>query len=480
MVERRSADFELFPASGKITQDPLPSRKSEKSDQALSPKVSQWQNQRWVLDGVSDDGCAMPRKASELNALAVSRLNEPGLHFVGGVPGLALQVLPTGARTWVLRVVIGGRRREMGLGGYSQSGMTLAKAREAALAAREKIKAGVDPIEEGRASRSSLAAERAAAKTFKQCAQAYLDAHESSWRNAKHQSQWQQTLEGIAYPVLGHMLVRDVDLPAVMSVLEPIWKSKTETASRLRGRIEMVLDWAAARGYRSRENPARWRGYLDKLLAAPKKIKRTAHYKAIPVAEIGAFMVRLREQTGTGAKALELAILTAARSGEVRGAKWSEFDLDVGLWICPAERMKAHKEHRVPLSTAAIELLKAIPRQAESDLVFPSRTNGLISDMTLITVLRRMEVDAVVHGFRSTFRDWVAERTIYPGDMAEMALAHAIGNKVEAAYRRGDQLEKRRRMMEEWCAFLSRPERQTKDADVVPIGRGAGRQLQSA
>lgn len=398
----------------------------------------------------------MPRKASEFNALAVSRLTEPGLHFVGGVPGLALQILPSGARSWILRVRIAGKRRDMGLGGYSQSGMTLARAREAALAAREKIKQGIDPIEENKAARSALGATRAAAKTFKDCAEAYMTAHEASWRNAKHASQWRNTLEKLAYPVMGALLVRDVQLSHVLTVLEPIWRTKTETASRLRGRIELVLDWASARGYRDGLNPARWRGHLDKLMPAPTKVMKRQHYDALPIDAMGDFMARLREQDGTGARALELAILTAARSGEVRGARWSEFDLKAGVWTIPAERMKAGKEHRVPLSAPALRLLEALPRVGDSGLVFPSRRDGLVSDMTLVAVLRRMAVAAVPHGFRSTFRDWTAERTSYPNEVCEMALAHTIGDKVEAAYRRGDLFDKRRQMMSDWAAFIGR------------------------
>lgn len=399
----------------------------------------------------------MPRKASEFNALAVSRLTEPGLHFVGGVPGLALQILPSGARSWILRVRIAGKRRDMGLGGYSQSGMTLARAREAALAAREKIKQGIDPIEENKAARSALGATRAAAKTFKDCAEGYMEAHEASWRNAKHASQWRNTLEKVAYPVMGGLLVRDVQLSHVLSALEPIWRTKTETASRLRGRIELVLDWAAARGYRDGLNPARWRGHLDKLLPAPAKVMKRLHYDALPIDAMGDFMTRLSKQEGMGARALELAILTAARSGEVRGARWSEFDLNAGVWTIPAERMKAGKEHRVPLSAPALKLLEAQLKAGDSGLVFPSRRDGLVSDMTLVAVLRRMEVAAVPHGFRSTFRDWTAERTSYPNEVCEMALAHTIGDKVEAAYRRGDLFEKRRLMMADWATYLAKP-----------------------
>jgi integrase len=400
------------------------------------------------------------RKAAELTPLAVQRLKTPGMHFVGGVSGLALQVLPTGGRTWVLRVVIGGRRRDMGLGGYPD--VTLAGARDAARDARAKIRSGIDPIEEARAKRSELKASRASALTFEDCAGRYIKAHTPGWRNEKHAGQWTNTLTTYAYPVMGSLLVRDVGVSHVLAVLEPIWSTKPETATRVRGRIESVLDWAAARTYRDKDNPARWKGHLDKLLPRRSKVKKVEHHTALPVPEIGEFMVELREQEGMGARALEFAILTAARSGEVRGATWSEINLKTAIWKIPGDRMKAGREHRVPLSEAAVSLLNALPRLADNDLVFFAPRGGQLSDMTLTAVLRRMKVDAVPHGFRSTFRDWAAERTNYPGDMAEMALAHAIGDKVEAAYRRGDLFDKRRRMMNDWAAFCSRPETKGK------------------
>ncbi len=408
----------------------------------------------------------MPRKASELNALAVSRLTAPGLHFVGGVPGLALQVLPTGARTWVLRISVGGRRRDMGLGGYSASGMTLARARAAALDARDKLKAGIDPIEERRAAESLLRAAHAKVVTFEQAARAYIASHAPGWRNAKHAQQWQNTLEQHAFPVLGPLGVRHIETAHVLAVLEPIWQDRTETASRLRGRIELVLDWATARGHRSGENPARWRGHLDKLLPRPSKVTRAEHHAALPVDAVPGFISALRGQQGMGARALEFAILTAARSGEVRGATWGEIDLKVATWTVPGERMKAGKEHRVPLSKAALQLLADLPRMAGSEFVFSAPRGGQLSDMTLSAVLRRMKVPAVPHGFRSTFRDWAAERTNYPRDVAEMALAHSIGDKVEAAYRRGDLFEKRRRMMDEWAAFCAMP---AATGEVIPL-----------
>lgn len=395
----------------------------------------------------------MPRLTEPLGPLAVSRLNRPGLHAVGGVPGLALQVLPSGGRTWILRTIIGNRRREMGLGGYP--GVTLAMAREAAREARELIRRGIDPIEAAKEAREALKVTPTVAFTFRAAAEAYIAAHEASWKNPKHRDQWTATLKNYAYPVMGHLDVAAIELQHVMRVLEPIWIKKTETAKRLRGRIEMVLDWAGARGFREGPNPARWRGHLDKLLAKPSKVRRIVHHRALPIDEISTFMIRLRDADGVGARALEFAILTAARSGEVRGATWKEIDLNARLWTISAERMKAAREHRAPLSDAAVAVLKAMPPGRPDSYVFRATHGGRLSDMTISAVLRRLDVDAVPHGFRSTFRDWVAERTAYPNEVAEMALAHAVGNKVEAAYRRGDLFEKRLAMMNDWGRFCA-------------------------
>lgn len=395
----------------------------------------------------------MGRKAAELGALEVGRLDKPGLHFVGGVAGLALQVTVGGTRSWILRVLIGGKRRDMGLGGFPD--VTLAGAKEAARAARAKIKEGVDPIEDMKARRSALYAARAASMTFSEAAAAYIAVKEHEWKNAKHGDQWRNTLKEYAYPVIGSVFVRDVEQSHVMRVLEPIWLTKTETAKRLRGRIERVLDWSRVRGYRSGENPARWRGHLDTLLQSPGKVQKRAHFPALPFDELGAFMGALRQQEGMGARALEFAILTAARSGEVRGATWNEIDLADASWIIPADRMKMKREHRAALNDAAVALLESLPRTG--DLIFPNTKGNMLSDMTLTAVLRRMgRSDITAHGFRSTFRDWCSERTNYPRDVAEMALAHAIGDKVEAAYRRGDLFEKRRRMMKEWGKFSAK------------------------
>jgi len=401
-------------------------------------------------------GFHMPRTAKKLGALEVSRLTKPGTHAVGEVPGLILQVLPSGARTWVLRRLVGKHRRELGLGGYPA--VTLAAARERARALRAEIAAGVDPIEQRRAARSALLATQAAAVTFKDCAERYIKAHEAGWRNAKHAQQWTNTLTQHAYPVMGALLVRDVELSHVMRVLEPIWGTTNETAVRLRGRVELVLDWATVRGFREGTNPARWRGHLDKLLPKPSKVNNREHFAALPLADMGAFMLKLRAAEGMGARALEFAILTAARSGEVRGARMVEIDREAKVWIVPGARMKAGKDHRVPLTDAALQVLDAVatmPRVGDPDLIFQAPRGGLLSDMTLTAVLRRLEVPAVPHGFRSTFRDWVAECTAYPNEAAELALAHTVGDKVEAAYRRGDMFDKRRRMMADWAAYVA-------------------------
>jgi len=411
----------------------------------------------------------MPKLAEELGPLQVSRLTAPGFYAVGGVSGLHLRVAPNGSRSWILRATVGRKRRDIGLGGFPS--VTLAGARDIARRERDKIREGVDPVAERKAARSALQASVAASITFELAAKRYIESHEAGWRNVKHAQQWRNTLETYAYPKLGRTLVGDVSLPQVLAVLEPIWTTKTETASRLRGRLEQILDWAAVRGYRRGDNPARWKGTLDKLLPKPGKVASSEHHAAIAVADVGAFMKRLRAHEGIGARALEFAILTAARSGEVRGASWAEINLDDAYWTIPGERMKAGKPHRVPLSAPAVRLLRSLPRVRGQELVFPAPRGGQLSDMTLTQLMRRMEVDAVPHGFRSTFRDWAGERTNYPREVAEMALAHRVGDATEASYWRGDLFDKRRKMMDEWARFCGRVE--TASATVVPIKRGS-------
>jgi integrase len=395
----------------------------------------------------------MPRKAKELSPLEVRRLTRPGRWSVGGTDGLALQVTHSGARSWVLRVAAGGRQREMGLGSFPT--VTLAEARSKARQHRSLVKQGIDPIASRRAASSAASAERQAQRTFAEVAAQYISQHEKSWKNAKHQAQWAATLRTYAEPSIGKLLVRDIRAAHVIGVLEPIWTTKTETATRVRSRIELVLDYAAARGFREGLNPARWKGNLDAALPKASKVARVRHHAAVGVNEASSFMKRLRAQDGMGARALEFTVLTAARSGEVRGATWSEIDLPGAIWKIPAARMKSGREHRVPLAKPALKLLRSLPGdRPPEDHIFPGM-RGPLSDMSLTAVLRRMGVSATAHGFRSTFRDWVSEYTEHSSEVAEMALSHAIGDKVEAAYRRGDLFEKRAALMTDWASFLA-------------------------
>ncbi len=396
----------------------------------------------------------MPKKAKELSPIEVKRITEKGLYAVGGVAGLHLQVNERGARSWIIRASIGSKRRDIGLGGFPD--VSLASAREKAKQIRAQIEQGIDPVQTRKEARSLLLAAHAAEITFEQSAKEFLTAKGTEWKNAKHSQQWKNTLETYVHTVIVILQINDLEVSHIVKILEPIWTTKTETATRVRGRIESILDWATVRNYRKGENPARWKGYLDKVLASPGKIAKTEHYQALPVKEVGKFMKALRSRDGISTFALEFLILTAARSGEVRGATWAEIDLKAKVWTIPASRMKAGKEHRVPLSPRAIKILKELPRFKDVGFVFPAPRGGKLSDMSLTAVIRRMKVKAVPHGFRSTFRDWIAECTNYPNEVAEMALAHTIDNKVEAAYRRSDLFEKRRLMMDEWGKFCQK------------------------
>lgn len=388
-----------------------------------------------------------------MSALAVRRAEKPGYYGDGG--GLYLQVSAAGTKSWIFRYTLNKKSREMGLG--SLNTITLAQAREKAKAHRASLIDGIDPLETRNAAKLAIALEQAKTVTFDYCAQEYIAAHRSSWKREQHARHWERSIKNFASPIIGSMPVAAVDTALIVKVLQPIWQVKTETASKLRGRIESILDWATVSHFRSGDNPARWRGHLEHLLADPSQIARVTHYPALPWQEIGGFMVDLRQCGGVAARALEFGILTAARSGEVRGARWDEIDFDAAIWTVPEQRMKAGREHRVPLSTAALALIKSMPRV--EDLVFPGMRKGVgLSDMTVTAVLRRMgRGDITVHGFRSTFRDWCAESTAnsFPREVCEHALAHKLPDKVEAAYRRGDLIEKRKVLMQVWADYCN-------------------------
>lgn len=395
----------------------------------------------------------MARQVEKLSPLGVKKETKPG--YYGDGAGLWLQVSQSGSKSWIFRFTYAGKQREMGLGAMHT--VTLAEARARAKEQRVILMAGMDPLDARKATKLAEALAQARMISFDQCAAAYINAHRSGWKNAKHAAQWENTLATYATPIIGTLPVAAVDTALVVKVLSPIWQDKTETAIRLRGRIESILDWATVSKYRQGENPARWRGHLENLLANPSKLKNVEHHPALPWQEVGAFMAELRTRDGTAARAVEFAILTAARSGEVRGATWAEIDLAAGVWTIPGERMKARREHRVPLSSFALTLLKSIPRLHER--IFPGRKQDTaLSDMSLTAVLRRMgRADITVHGFRSTFRDWCAESVAnsFPREVCEHALAHSLPDKVEAAYRRGDLLEKRVKLMQAWADYCA-------------------------
>jgi integrase len=401
-----------------------------------------------------------------LNARQVDTLKSPGRY--GDGQGLCLQITPSGAKSWLLRFERNGRERWMGLGPLHT--VSLKDARERARKARQQLLDGVDPIEARRSERTKAALETTKAVTFQEAGTAYFDAHQAKWRNAKHRNQFISTLKEYVFPKIGKLAVADIDIGSVLSVLEPIWHTKTETASRVRSRIEAILDWATVRKLRDGDNPARWKGNLQHVLPPRARLAKPAHHAALPYTEIPAFTALLRKREGVAARALEFIILTAARTGEVVGAQWDEIDLTTRTWVVPGNRMKAGREHRVALSDEAVEILKALPREKNNPYVFIGPRAGGLSNMAMAAVLRRMDrLDITVHGFRSTFRDWAAESTAFPNHVVEMALAHTVGNKVEAAYRRGDLLVKRQRLAADWAKFCSRERAGKASSSIIPI-----------
>lgn len=414
--------------------------------------------------------------AERFTALFVKHIKRPGKYPDGG--NLYLKVrkstrkIKTDAvtKSWLFRYSRFGKDTWLGLGPYAD--VTLSEARDLATRERKKMRQGIDPLTDKRARQIAARTTYENMLTFTECAELYIESQAPGWSNPKHIEQWRSTLNKLAGPIIGHLPVDQIDTALIMRCLEPIWTTKTETASRLRGRIESVLDWSAVRGYRKGDNPARWRGHLDKLLPRPSQVVRVKHHAALPYTNVGAFMQQLCQDKGVASRALEMTILTAARTNEVIQAEWTEFDLDRRMWVVPAERMKSKRSHRVPLSEAAVTALEVV-KGRNKRYVFPGHKRGShLSNAAMMKVLKRLEQSGItVHGFRSTFRDWCAESTNYPADVAEMALAHALRDKTEAAYRRGDLFEKRARLMTDWARYCSKP---AKPAAVVPIRQKTG------
>lgn len=408
------------------------------------------------------------RQLNRLSARTVATKKRAGLYGDGG--GLYLQLAPGGSKTWIFRYrsPLTKKPRYMGLGPVHSVG--LPDARQKAETQRSLLLSGLDPIEVREEENRKRVVEAARAVTFTQCAASYIESHRPGWRNAKHAEQWENTIATYCGPVIGKLPVADVDTGLVLKILEPIWSKKPETASRLRGRIENILDWAKARGHRTGENPARWKGHLNQLLPALAKKDRVTHHEAMPFAEVGGFVAKLREMPGVVARCLEFTILTTARTNEAIKSKPDEFDLDNATWIIPASRMKAKKEHRVPLSPRALQIARNM-LDLKGEHLFPGAKRGKpISNMAMLQLLDRMDVRVTVHGFRSSFRDWAAERTGFPHEVCEMALAHTIPNAAEAAYRRGDLFEKRRGLMKAWADYLDTPQ---QEGAVIPLRSAA-------
>ncbi|MEZ5554792.1 site-specific integrase [Haliea sp.] len=392
----------------------------------------------------------MPKRVPELSPLQLKRKAlTPGFHAVGGVAGLHLSVSPTLAASWILKKTVGSRRQEMGLGGYPD--VTLAMARDKARAYAELISQGIDPLAEKRATRSALILAQAKDLTFKQVATRYIAKKSREFKTAKQTQKLTNQLASYAYPFIGHMIVSEIQRANIVRMLEPIWQEKTETATRLRASVERILDLAAAEGLRTGDNPARWAGNLSLSLPNPGKVSTVRHYKALSLADMPAFMQRLTEQKYMSAKALQFCILTAARSGEVRGATWNEVDLHAKVWTIPAERMKGGRAHKVPLCTSAVSLLESLSR--DSEYLFHNTKGGPLSDVSVSKVPKQLGHDVTVHGFRATFRTWAQEHTNYRDEVCELALAHVNSDSTRAAYARSELLDKRRLLMQDWERF---------------------------
>jgi Integrase len=399
----------------------------------------------------------MARQLEKLSALKVNRASTPG--YLGDGGGLYLQVSASGSKSWVFRFQLAGRAREMGLGALHTFG--LKEARERAQRCRQLVADGIDPIEEKQADRQRKQQADARAVTFGACCEKYIEAHRAGWRNEKHAAQWDATLRTYC-AAIWKLDVAAIDTALVLKCLEPIWLEKTETASRLRGRIESVLAWATVRKFRTGDNPAQWRNHLDQLLPKRSKVQKVEHRAALPYADAAEFMAKLRQRQGLAARALELQILTATRPGEAAGAQWDEFDLDTGIWIIPGERMKAGKEHRIPLSPAAVTLLQSLipttPKGKRMHVVghvFPGVKGRPLTTAAGMALLKEMKTGVTAHGFRSTFRDWAGDTTSHPREIIEAAMAHRLKDAAEAAYQRSDLLQRRAKLMNDWARYCA-------------------------
>lgn len=426
----------------------------------------------------------MPKVAKELTAAEVRRLERPGTHAVGGCAGLMLAVSASGARSWILRTRVGDRRRDFGLGGFPTVG--LADAREKGRELRSKLAEGIDPIAERTAVRAAHVAAQAKRLTLREAAERYHATKETEFRNAKHRKDWLASLKRYVFLHIGDVPVADVALPHVLEVLNPIWQARTETATRVRQRLESVLAWATVSGYRKDDNPARWRGNLDAVLANPSKVKQKGHFPALPWQRVPEFMADLRKREGLGARALEFALLTAARSGEVRGMTWGEVDLKSKVWTIPGSRMKVGKPHSVPLPDDAVALLESLPRMEGVTWVFSAPRGGKISDVTILAAVRRMHHASlkaggngytdptdgrpvVPHGFRSAFKDWARSCASFPDEVSELALAHVNSDATRAAYARDELMPQRTKLMRAWAEYCVQP---AKGGGVTPIRQG--------
>src|SRR5690554_2613671 len=427
----------------------------------------------------------MPKQAKELSAVEVKRLTcsvgKDGkpyntFHAVGGVSGLLLQVAATGAKTWILRTKIGTKRRSIGLGGYPA--VSLAEARRKAQETKDKIAEGIDPVEERKAARRALIAAQLSTMTFADAMRDYIEMKAKEFKNPRQRQQWENSLNTYAVPHIGKVPVREIALPHIKAVLDPIWEEKTETANRVRARMENILGWCAVHGYRSAQNPAQWKGYLDAVYASPEKIKNKGHHAALPVDTMPDFMKALQKRTGTAARALEFLILTASRTNEVIGDKrigkagitWQEVDLKRKVWTVPAERMKSGKQHKVPLTDAAVDLLKGMGQGQPDQLIFPGPKGDVPSNNFLSAVLKRMDQPITAHGFRSTFKDWAREYTAYADEVSELALAHVNSDATRAAYARSELLDKRRLLMNDWEQYCYHGKAKQEGGKVANIG----------